>query len=127
MLVRDYVDFGHVEEQHLAIDARLANWARWSHNREHRGASPMFLLYRATEANQTRGLVLETLNPLDAIDAQRVQNGVSALPTPHRLALSWSYIKRSNPRALAQELGHSLAGLARLVRDARQMLVNRGV
>lgn len=120
-----FVDFGHVPVHQAAIDARLINWARWSYNRsESGGVSPMFRMHRSTDANQQYGLLCA--NPIDHIDAQAVQKAVSLLPAPHRMALSWCYIKRNNPRKAAQLLGHSLAGLARLIVDGRQMLINRG-
>lgn len=127
MTIREYVDFCFVEPKHADIDARLANWARWAYNRGGSNVSPMFVLYRSTDANQAHGIAAESPVPVDAIDAKRIQKGVSALPEPHRLAVSWSYIKRNNPCGMARQLGYSLAGLARLVRDARQLLVNRDV
>lgn len=124
MAVRPYVDFSHVEPKHAEIDGRLINWARWCVNKAAGGQSPMFRMYRSTDIWSPPDV--GTAKPVDAIDAARIQVAVTKLPTPHRLAVSWSYIKRSNPRKAARELGHSLEGLALLVRDARQMLMNRG-
>ena len=124
MRARPYVDFSVVEPKHRAMDARLVNWARWCINRAGSGTSPMFRLYRSTDASQAYGAAVA--DPVDTIDAMRMQVSVTKLPPPHRLAISWAYIKRSSPRRAAQELGHSLEGLALLVRDGRQMLVNRG-
>ena len=122
MLMRVYVDFSSVETKHELIDQRLQNWARWSHNRGSGGASPMFRLYRSTEVHAGH----ESSGPVvDSLDAQRVQKAVTALPTNHRLALSWAYIKRNNPQRCAISLGLTLAGLAQMVRDSRQMLCNR--
>jgi DNA-directed RNA polymerase specialized sigma24 family protein len=120
-----FVDFGYVPPHQESIDLRLINWARWSFNRSEGGVtSPMFRMYRSTDANQQYGKA--SAQPVDHIDAQRVQKAVSHLPAPHRQALSWCYIKRSNPRKAAQMLGHSMEGLLRLIVDGRQMLVNRG-
>lgn len=116
------VDFAYVATEHASIDARLANWARWSSNRGGNSASPMFRLYRSTEQ---WGAAETAASPIDAIDAQRVQKAVGQLPTKHRLAISWAYIKRNNPRKAAISLGETLEGLATLIRNARQMLVNR--
>jgi hypothetical protein len=115
------VDFAHVSQNHQAIDARLANWARWSSNRSGGSASPMFRLYRSAEVwgNESASA------PVDGIDAQRIQKAVGYLPTPHRRALSWCYIKRNNPRKAAASLGETMEGLARLIEDARQMLIDR--
>jgi DNA-directed RNA polymerase specialized sigma24 family protein len=120
-----FVDFGHVPAHQADIDGRLINWARWSYNRSvGDGASPMFRMYRSTDANQQYGQLCA--HPVDHIDAQRMQKAVSHLPAPHRMALSWCYIKRNNPRKAAQLLGYSLEGLARLITDGRQMLISRG-
>lgn len=121
MPTRTYVDFGYVEPAHAEIDARLGNWARWARNRAGSSASPMFRLYRAPQ--HWRHAV--TTEAVDGIDAARVQAAVTRLPELHRLALSWAYIKRSNPAAMARQLGQTLQGLADLVRDGRQMLINR--
>ena len=117
----NHVDFSEVEQKHAAIDARLINWARWANNRPGPGSSPMFRLYRSTEVHEAAS----SAPPVDSMDAQKVQKAVSVLPTQNRLALSWSYIKRSNPRQAAQSLGLSLDGLRTAVRDGRQMLCNR--
>jgi DNA-directed RNA polymerase specialized sigma24 family protein len=118
------VDFNHVQPEHAKIDRRLANWARWSNNRGSPAVCAMFALYRADNFDR---LDSTQPPPIDHLDAQRVQKGVGALPGPHRLALSWCYIKRNNPRKAAQTLGESLEGLAQLIRDGRQMLINRRI
>lgn len=129
MPVREYVDFSLVEEAHREIDARLANWARWSRSRLDAGALPRtcpgFNLYRSSSLWDGRYPV--DIVQVDKMDAQRMQKAVSALPQPHRLALSWCYIKRSNPRRAAADLGQTLEGLMRLIVDGRQMLISRGV
>ena len=116
------VDFNAVRPEHHDIDKRLGNWGRWSLGRGGSDCSPMFRLYRPDNYERE-----PSGNPLDPIDAQRVQKGVTALPTPHRLALSWCYISRNNPRKAAQLLGESLEGLARLIEHGRTMLINRKV
>lgn len=118
---RDAVDFTAVPTHQREIDARLANWARWSSNRGGNSASPMFRLYRASEQWGHEA----TATVVDGLDAQKIQKAVGQLPTPHRLALSWCYIKRNNPRKAAASLGETMDGLARLIGDARQMLINR--
>ena len=125
MLTRtaEYVDFSTVEDRHAAIDARLENWARWSRNPVAVGGCPMFRLYRSSEVHRVESVS----QPVDGIDAARMQKGMQGLPVNHRLALSWSYIKRTNPGQAARSLGLSLHGLLDIVRDGRQMLVNRRV
>lgn len=115
------VDFSAVSPEHVEIDARLANWARWSNNRGSASASPMFRLYRSTEQWAQESCA----SPIDAIDAQRVQKAVGQLPPRSRLAISWAYIKRNHPRKAATGLGETLEGLARLVVNARQLLIDR--
>jgi hypothetical protein len=126
--VRQFVDFNHVPPHQAEIDARLVNWARWSMSRHDRGAlpktSPGFQLYRSTGLWDGRTAIPDAV---DGIDAQRLQKGVSALPGPHRLAISWCYIKRSNPRRAASDLGQTMDGLRRLILDGRTMLINRQV
>ena len=125
MAVKTQIDFHAVEQKHNEIHGRLQNWARWCNGSDGGGAtSPMFRLYmapaRARGAEHTwSGLAV------DGMDAQRIAKAVALLPEPHRRALHWSYIKPINPRRAATEQGTTLAGLAQLVRDGRQMLVNR--
>ena len=84
----------------------------------------MFRLYRSSEVHR---LESSTSQPVDGIDAARMQKGMQGLPFNHRLALSWAYIKRNNPGQAARSLGLSLQGLLDIVRDGRQMLVNSRV
>lgn len=122
---REFVDFHHVEPHQRDIDKRLANWARWCNGSTARMVSPMFRLtpppprVRADMAYQIGDVV-------DSADAVKVAKGVAALPEYHRLALNWNYIKPVAPRRACQTLGTTMEGLARLVRDGRQMLINRG-
>lgn len=121
MATRAYVDFGYVEPAHADIDQRLQNWARWCRNRGSNGASPMFRLYRAPQHWQHA----VTGEVVDTIDAARMQVAVGKLPEKHRQAIAWAYVKRNSPATMAREIGQTLQGLADLVRDGRQMLINR--
>ena len=123
MLMKTSVDFNEVAESHKTIDARLVNWARWSHNHQGSSASPMFRLYRSPEtwAHDTAS------SPVDGIDAQKLQKGVGQLPTKHRLALSWCYIRKNHPKKAATSIGETMEGLYRIICDARTMLINRKV
>ena len=121
-----YVDFAYVEPAHAQIHAWLCNWAKWSWpRRQAHGQSPMFRLYRSTEAAQVYGTTSEV--PVDVLAASDAQKAVSGLPSEHRMAVSWNYVKGRNPREAAGSLGVTMAGLAGLVRDGRQMLINRKV
>ena len=82
---------------------------------------PMFRLYRPSGAwgREASGVVI------DAMDAQRLQKAVVALPEPHRIAISWWYNEGTQPLRVARRLAVSVAGLKRLVDDGRLMLINR--
>ena len=124
MATRTHIDFHRVEEKHAEIHKRLQNWAQWANGSEPRGVSPMFRLYRSTA--RARGAESSWNGvAVDGPDASRLARYIGLLPEPHRKALNWSYLKPVNPRRAACELGTTLEGLALLVRDGRQMLVNR--
>ena len=121
---RDSIDFHTVEEKHLTIHTRLINWSMWCRNRVPGQVQPMFRLYRPeVKWGEVRG----ESDPVDPIDAAKVQKGVSVLPEAQRLALNWSYVTPSNPRRQAQRLGVSMEGLRLLVRSGRVMLINRRI
>lgn len=83
----------------------------------------MFRLYRSTARAREYAT---SINPVDSADATQMQKQVSALPSRHRIAVSWCYVLNgADPRTAAQSVGASKAGLAELVDDARQMLCNR--
>ena len=117
---RDAIDFHVVEKEHLAIHARLENWARWANGKPQSIVQPMFALYRP-DNNERDGYGI----PIDRLDAQRVQKAVSELPDKHRAAISWQYVQPSSPLKMARALSESLAGLLDLVRRGRIMLINR--
>ena len=56
----------------------------------------------------------------------RVSRAVAALPAPHRGAIVWCYISKEGPGVARKRLGTTYEGLAQLLRDGRQLLVNRG-
>lgn len=128
MTARQYVDFNVIPEAHGEIHGRLLNWASWCRPRHDSGygdTSPMFRMYRST-ARARREYGATTHVSVNKIEAQAMEKAVQALPQKHRAAIRWSYVDRKHPAAEAAGLGVSLQGLADLVRDARQMLVNRG-
>jgi DNA-directed RNA polymerase specialized sigma24 family protein len=121
---RDAIDFHAVEEKHQEIHQRLVNWALWCNGRESGAMAPMWRMSvstaRAKGAEHTWATVC-----IDRMDAQRIQKAVTHLPEGHRDALNWSYVKPINPKRQAAIMGTTLVGLSLLVRDGRQMLVNR--
>lgn len=126
---RDPIDFHQVAPEHLDMHARLENWARWSRNRGKGATAPGFALYRASNLESARRQYNAPVAsaPTDRLDAARIAAAVSALPVPHAGALSWCYVLRDSPAAARRRLATTYDGLMLLVRDGRQMLINRGV
>lgn len=124
---RDSIDFHEVRAEHVAIDLRLVNWARWaSGGRGGAATSPMFRLYRSSDARQN--YAQETGVMVDRMDAQAIEKAVCALPEKHRDAIRWSYVycyRGASVQRACQALAVNGIGLAELVHDGRQMLVNR--
>ena len=50
---------------------------------------------------------------------------LDALPEDHRSAVNWNYVKPVAPTRACQAIGVTMAALAQLVVDSRQMLINR--
>jgi len=120
---RDFVDFSLVPEHQQAIHARLENWGLSQRNHEKRGISPGFEQYQSGNVWMT----LEPKTVVDQKDAQRIAKGVRELPAKQALAVSWYYVKGTSPMRARKSIGVTAEGLAALVIDARQMLINRGV
>ena len=119
-----FVDFSHVEPHQAAMHDRLLNWARACRSAPGNSASPMFRLYRPSGHWND---AVPTTVAVDQSDAVRVARGVQALPEPHMHALNWHYLSDGNVSAGRRKLACSAVALAQYVRDARQMLINRGV
>lgn len=120
-MIREAVDFHMVADRHLAIHARLLNWARWCNGREGSSVAPMFRSYRSTDVWAAPSIS----EPVDKLDAAKIANAVTALPGKHRAATQWHYVKPVSPGRAARSIAVSLAGLAELVAESRTMLVNR--
>lgn len=122
------IDFHRVEEHQQGIHTRLLNWARWCHGRDGQSGacSPMWNLSH-TPPGARAEYAMSTPSPVDKMDAQAMAKGVAALPSMHRALVQWAYVKPIAPRRVAKELGLSFAGMYQLLRDGRQMLINRGV
>lgn len=123
---REFVDFSSVPPHQYEIHERLEDWRRWCRMRPNAVATPMFRLHKSDEWERpTYGATTTTSIDRDA--ALRIAKLVPRLPEKHRMAIQWFYIQNGrNPRAKAQELAQSLRGLADLVIDARQMILNLG-
>jgi DNA-directed RNA polymerase specialized sigma24 family protein len=120
------VDFHAVEPHQREIDRRLHNWARWCNGTSVGLTSPMFRM--APPPPRVRGdLAYASAGAVDRMDAQRIAKAVAALPAQHRASINWCYVKPVSPRRACQAIGVSMEELDRLVRDGRQMLINRNV
>ena len=123
-MMRDAIDFHAVEEKHYAIHDRLMNWARWCNGTGAPSESPMFRLYRSSARAKADYMASSGIS-VDQSDAARIAKAVIALPDVHRSAINWNYVKPVSPARACRAIGTSMTGLALLVRDGRQMLVNR--
>lgn len=122
---REYVDFHAVPAHQAEIDRRLIEWGRAAHNGSSVPCAPMFRLYRS--ADPLRQYAMVSQGPIDTFAVSRIQKGVAALETDERLAISWCYIKRTNPARAARDIGTTLAGLKALIDGGRQTLIDRGL
>ena len=121
----DYIDFHAVEEKHLAIHGRLVNWGTWCNGSTASSTSPMFRLYIASAQARSHDGVTYGVSSVDRLDATAIAKAVAALPESHRSAVNWCYVRPVSPKRAAQSIGTSLDGLMQLLRDGRQMLINR--
>ena len=83
----------------------------------------MFRLYRSSQA---RTAYIETSVPVDTEDAAKIAKAVAVVEQDNRQALSWYYINRGSPKRACQVIGCTQVGLAILVVDGRQMLMESG-
>lgn len=118
------IDLNHVHPRHDAIDARLTEWARWVRNKPAAWAmQPMFRLYRAPKQWESD---LQIRIEINTLAAHEIERAVSFLPDKHRTAIRWAYVfSHIHDARIRAELGATQEGLARLIHDARDMLVNR--
>lgn len=117
------INFNEVSRSHEPIHERLVNWARWVRPRPSSWVHPMWRGFKSNEiwTGSTASV------PLDPLDAQAVEKGVSALPEAHRFSIRWCYVYGGQPRKAAQHVGETLEGLQALVVNGRQMLITRRV
>lgn len=114
-------DFSHVEPHQSAVHDRLLNWARWVTPGSPSMVSPMFRQYRS---HAWQWHTPEIRLTCDSLDAMAVEKIVAKLPAKHRDAVRWAYVHRCTPAIAIREMGVSYDGLAKLLRDGRQMLIN---
>lgn len=122
MLMKVKVDFHHVDEHQRDMDARLVNWAQWVKPRSPSWVSPMF---RQARSNAWQWHAPEHRQTCNILDAQAMEKAVCQLPEKHRTAIRWHYVYPVPPHKVQRALGVTEMALYQLVRDARQMLMNR--
>ena len=124
MLMKTHtIDFHTVEQHQRAIDLRLVNWARWVRPGRQNWVSPMFAQYRSKAWQWERPQIAD---PLDILDAMKLEKAVGALPDKHRTAVRWAYVIKNEPWRVQKRLGLTVDGLMQYLRDGRQMLIVRG-
>ena len=120
--MRDSIDFHHVPPHQKAMDERLINWARYVKPKPMPWKThPMFRGYKSSEV-----YAQEISVPVNILDGHKIEKAVSVLPEKERAAVRWAYVFRSHPRRMCTRLAVTEQGLADLIVDGRQMLVNRG-
>ena len=121
---RDLVDFHLIPDHQVLMHFRLQNWARSLASPKGGKVSPTFALYRSTDRYDIEPT---TSTPVDVPDAIAIAKAVRVLPEKHMRALGWYYVRPSSPVKACRDIGCTIAGLAQLSIDARQMLINRRV
>ena len=119
------VDFTRVEPQHLAIDARLVNWARYVKDWERHGWRSIWRLGKPMGRHAEQETPRTVVDGLDALAIE--ERAVAQLPEMHRAAIRWCYVYQGSPARQARALGVRYDTLARLVVDARRMLIESGL
>jgi len=120
--MREAVDFHFVPANQEAMHMRLLNWARAQRNSTGSATAPMFRQYRSSDQWATPSVSM----PVDQRDAAKVNKAWQMLPEKHRAAVAWHYITPGSPIKACRKIACTMDELARLVVDARQMLINRG-
>ena len=122
MVQKPVIDIHHVEPKHRAIHSRLVNWSKWARGRRVYQTSPMFRMYRS---NYRQWHPVHISDSIDAMDGMAIGKAVAALPAPHRRCMVWFYIHQYGENKFRREEGYTLDFLYQIIRDGRQMLVNR--
>ena len=120
--MREIIDFDRIPERQNDIHMQLAYWGRWCKpdNRTWM-TSPMFRQYRSHAWQWEVPEIRFEGNPHDHF---RIEKIVASLPSKHRDALRWYYVKASNPTKMANDLAVTRARLAEIVIEARDMVAN---
>jgi hypothetical protein len=120
---RDLVDFFVIEDHQIPIHRLLENWSLWV--RVARESGRQHPMWAKSQSNARQWHEPELREPVNLLEAQAMEKAVGLLPLAHRDAIRWNYVWRSGPLHMARRLGVTKDGLMLLVRDGRQMLINR--
>jgi hypothetical protein len=121
--MKPHIDFNAVSYAHEPMHERLVNWARWLRPRASSWVHPMWRGFKSSDTLSGHAVTV----PLNQLDAQAMEKGVSALPESHKFALRWCYVYGGQPRRAAAHVGETLEGLQVLIVNSRQMLINRRI
>ncbi len=123
---REPIDFFIIEPSQLDMHRRLENWSRYVSGG--RGSWTQAPIWKLGKSNGRQWHQPEFRPSVDTLDGHKLEKAVAALPEPHRDAIRWAYVfTYINPGKMRRHLGVTDSGLAKLVKDARSMLVNRRV
>lgn len=123
---REPVDFFIVADHHLAIHARLENWARYVESRP--GNAKPHPMWAQARSNSRQWHQPEPRIYVNMLDGHAMEKAVYLLPEKNRDAIRWAYVYRwVYPKRIRQALGVTDDGLMRLIADGRSMLNNRRV
>lgn len=119
-----FPDFHYVPEAQKAIDARLENWASYVRVKFPSWVSP---IWKLGKSNGRQWHAPEFRPACDILDGHKIEKAVAALPAIHAAVIRWAYVYRTGEIPFRKKHGLSREGLALLLKDGRQMLINRGV
>lgn len=111
-------------EEQKAIDARLENWASYVRVKSPSWVSP---IWKLGKSNGRQWHQPEHRPMCDTLDGHVIEKAVYALPALHCSALRWFYVYRYGEQKFRRETGLTRDGLVQVLKDARQMLINRRV
>lgn len=117
-------DFHFVPSEHKAIDARLENWSAYVRVKVPSWVSP---IWKLGKSNGRQWHQPEYRPACDMLDGNAIEIAVRKLPELHRETLRWAYVFRGGEIPFRKRHGLTRDALALLLKDGRQMLINRRV
>lgn len=117
-------DFHYIPEGHRVIDQRLDNWSRWVQVRPQAWVGP---IWKLGKSNGRQWHEPEFRPMCDTLDGHVIEKAVLDLPSLHCAALRWFYVYRYGEQKFRKNSGLTRDGLVQVLKDARQMLINRRV